>query len=145
VSGRARREESGYALVVALMVVFLVSISLALLAASLQIRLRTEGEGGETVILSALSDGAVAESLANLAEDASFPGISDKALGNGRIRSTVEPLDGERNFRVLATATYRQRRRVVEVEVLRDPGVARVIRWRRVVEAAEDPGAPGEE
>ena len=133
-----RREESGYALVMALMVIFLVSVSLALLAASLQIRLRLEAENGETVILSGLSDGALAESLANLAEDPSYTGVPEHDFGRGRISSTVESLDADnRLFNVRATATYRQRRRVVEARVVRGIGSARVVRWRRVVEAVE--------
>jgi hypothetical protein len=132
-----RRGESGYALVMALMVIFLVSVSLALLAGSLQLRLRLEGENGETVILSGLSDGALAKTLANLAGDRYYPGLPEQDFGDGRIRSRVERLDGD-DYRVRATAMYRQRRRVVEAEVIRRPGMTRVIHWRRVVEAAED-------
>ncbi|MFL6196316.1 MAG: hypothetical protein ACJ75H_19195 [Thermoanaerobaculia bacterium] len=132
------RGESGYALVMALLVIFLVSVSLALLAASLQIRLRLEAENGETVILSGLSDGALAETLANLAEDRFYTGLPEHDFGKGRISSTVESLDAEsRLFSVRATATYRQRRRVVEARVVRGIGSARVVRWRRVVEAVE--------
>lgn len=133
------RGESGYALVMALMVLFLVSVSLALLAASLQIRLRLERENGETVILSALSDAALAETLAHLSEEEMFAGVPEHDFGKGRIGSEVESL-GINRSRVLAKALYRDRRRVVEAEVIRAPGMARVVRWRRVVEAAEEPG-----
>jgi hypothetical protein len=127
----ARQGESGYALLTSLLVIFLLSIALALLGGSLQLRMRLVREDGQSVILSALSDAALAEALANLAQSAGYSGSPEHGFGGGKIASEVEPL-GLGIFEVTATARYASRTRVVEAEVLRAPGIARVRRWRRL-------------
>ena len=124
------RRESGFALMTALVVILLLSIALGLLAASLQLRLRLVREDAESVILSALSDAAVAEAVAHLAQSAYYSGSPEHAFGGGRIASRVEPV-GVGVFAVTATAAFARRTRVVEAEVVRAPGTARVRRWRR--------------
>jgi type II secretory pathway pseudopilin PulG len=123
--------ESGYALLTALLVIFLLSIALSLLAASLQLRMRIVREDAETVILSGLSDAAVAEAVANLAASAYYSGSPEHTFGDGKITSTVEP-ESPGLFNVVATATYAGRKRAVQVEIFRAPGVAHVRRWRRL-------------
>jgi type II secretory pathway pseudopilin PulG len=127
----AGKAESGFALLTALLVIFLLSIALALLAASLQIRMRLVREDAETVILSGLADAAVAEAVANLAQSASYSGTPVHDFGQGKIQSQVQPVSPG-IFDVVATATYAGRTRAVEAEVFRAPGVARVRRWRRL-------------
>jgi Tfp pilus assembly protein PilX len=126
-----RRGESGTALLMALFVIFLLSVALALLAVSLQIRMRLAREDAETVILSGLADAAVAEAVANLAQSAYYSGSPAHDFGDGRIESRVEPVSPG-IFDVTATATYAGRKRAVAAEVFRAPGVARVRRWRRL-------------
>lgn len=125
------RSERGYALLSAVLVVFLLSIALALLGASLQLRMRLVREEGKTVILGALSDAAVAEALANLAQSASYSGSSEHEFGGGHISSEVEPL-GAGIYNVVASATFGGRSRLVQAEVIREPGMARVRFWRRL-------------
>ncbi len=125
------RGERGYALLTALLVVFLLSIALALLGVSLQLRMRLVREEGKTVILGALSDAAVAEALAKLAQSATYSGSPEHELGGGRIGSQVESL-GAGVYNVVATATFGGRSRVVQAEVVREPGRARVRFWRRL-------------
>ncbi|HSS77545.1 MAG TPA: hypothetical protein VLV54_12470 [Thermoanaerobaculia bacterium] len=128
---RGRRGEAGFGLLMALMVLFLVSIALALLAGSLQLRMRLVREDAETVILTALSDAAVAEAVANLAQDPGYAGAREHDFGHGKIATRISsPAPGL--FDVIATATYAGRTRIVEAEVFRAPGVARVRRWRRL-------------
>jgi hypothetical protein len=122
--------ESGYALLTALLVIFLLSIALALLAASLQLRMRLVREDGASVTLSALSDAAVAETLANLAQSGSYTGSDEHDFGGGRIGSKVVLLSPG-VYDVAATAKYSRRERVVEAVVLRAPGSAQVQSWRR--------------
>ena len=126
-----RRRESGYALLTALLVIFLLSIALALLAASLQLRMRLVREDGVSVILSALSDAALAETLANLAQSGAYTGTAEHDFGGGRIGSAVVLLSPG-VYDVVATAKYAQRRRRVEALVFRAPGYAQVQRWRRL-------------
>jgi hypothetical protein len=125
------RRERGYALLAVLLVIFLLSVALALLGASLQLRMRLVREEGRSVILGALSDAAVAEALANLAQSASYSGSPEHELGGGSIGCEVESL-GAGIYDVVATATFGGRRRVVQAEVVREPGMARVRFWRRL-------------
>jgi hypothetical protein len=127
----SRRGESGYALMTAVMVLLLVSMALGLLGASLHLRMRLVRADGMSVILSALSDAAVAEAAAHLAESASYAGSPEREFGGGKIASQVYPLGGG-VFGVLATAEYAGGKRIVEAEVVRSPGAARIRRWRRL-------------
>lgn len=122
---------SGYALLTALFVMTFLSIALALLAASLQIRMRLVRQESQTLELTALSDAALAETLYNLTYDRFFHGVEEHPLGGGRIASGVEFLAPGR-YRVTATATHAGRRRTVQAEVVRTPQGARVVRWERV-------------
>jgi type II secretory pathway pseudopilin PulG len=126
------RGESGYALLTTLVVILLLSIALGLLAESLQLRLRLVREDAENVILSALSDAAIAETLANLTQSPDYPGAPEHEFGGGKIASRVKSL-GPGFYDVVASATYAGRTRTVEAEVHRPPGkAARVRRWRRL-------------
>jgi type II secretory pathway pseudopilin PulG len=128
---RRRRGEAGFGLLMALMVIFLLSIALALLAASLQLRMRLVREDAQTVVLTALADAAVAEAVANLARNPDYAGAPAHDFGHGRIGTQVSS-PGPGLFDVVATATYAGRTRTVEAEVFRAPGIARVRRWRRL-------------
>jgi hypothetical protein len=115
----------------ALLVLFLLAIALSLLATGLQIRMRLAREDAESVILGGLSDAAVAESLANLAQSAYYSGSPAHDFGDGRIGSEVTPVSPG-VFNVVATATYASRKRAVRVQVLRTPGHAQAVLWRRL-------------
>lgn len=125
-----RPGESGYALVTALLAVFLLSVALALVGASLQLRMRLVQDEARDLRLRALSDAALAETLARLAESAYFDGVEERPFGGGAIRSEVRFLAPGR-FEVVATAAYSWEERAVRAEVLRYPGRARVVRWER--------------
>jgi hypothetical protein len=128
VSGR--RRDQGYALLAALVVLLLVSISLALLAAALQIRMRLVRQESEILELGALSDAALAEALYGLTYDREFSGKEEHPFGRGAIASEVEKL-GLDHYLVRATGIYARQRRTVQAEVLRTPRGARVVRWQR--------------
>ena len=127
---RRPRGEEGYALATALLVIFLLAVALSLLAASLNLRLRTTIDDAQRVHLSALSDAALAEALANLAQRADYRGSPAHAFGGGTLTSRVERLSSDL-YGVEATATYKGRQRVVRTVVFRTPGTASVRRWRR--------------
>jgi type II secretory pathway pseudopilin PulG len=124
------RKEDGFALLVALVVLLLVSIALALVAAALQIRMRLVRQEAQTVRLMALSDAALAETLASLTYNPDFDGVAEQAFGGGRIASAVRPL-GSSRYEVLAVALYAGKERAVDAEVVRTPLGARVVRWER--------------
>jgi type II secretory pathway pseudopilin PulG len=114
-----------------LLAVLLLSIALALVAASLQLRMRLVRQEAQSLTLTALSDAALAETLAWLTQSSFYQGVPEHAFGNGRYRSHVRILAPGR-YEVIATATYAGRQRIVEAEVVRPPGSpAQVVRWRR--------------
>jgi Tfp pilus assembly protein PilV len=128
------RKDDGFALPGALLALLLLSVALALVAASLQLRMRLVLRESRSLTLTALSDAALAETLARLSEDAAFRGAPEHAFGAGSLKSEVRPLSAVR-FEVTATAGYAGRKRVVEADVVRPPGeTARVVRWRALAE-----------
>ena len=125
------RKEEGFALAAVLLAVLLLSIGLAMVAASLQLRMGLVRREAQSVTLTALSDAALAETLAELGENAYYHGAPEHGLGPGRLRSKVRFLSPGR-YEVVATAPYAGRERTVEAEVLRPAGaVPRVVRWTR--------------
>lgn len=126
------RRDGGYALLTAVFTIFLLSIALALLAASLHLHMRLVQEEDRNLHLRALSDAALAETLYNLRYDAHFDGVAERPFGGGAIRSYVTFVAQPSHFRVRATATYAGRQRTVEAEVFRTPTEISVVRWRRV-------------
>jgi type II secretory pathway pseudopilin PulG len=129
---RARKRERGYALLVTLVVILLLFFALALLGAALQIRMRLVRQEAQSLKLSALSDAALAETLASLTYDPGFTGVAEQNFGGGRIASTVRPL-GPNRYEVLATAFYAGKLRAVDAEAVRTPQGARVVRWERAL------------
>lgn len=126
-----KRKEAGFVLPAVLLGILLLSIGLALAAASLQLRMRLVRREAQSLTLTALSDAAVAETLALLSQDPDYGGVPERAFGGGRLRSDVRRLSPVR-YEVVATAAYAGRERTVEAEVARPPGTpARVVRWRR--------------
>jgi type II secretory pathway pseudopilin PulG len=127
------RRQRGYALLVTLVVILLLSIALGLLAAALQIRMRLVRQEAQMLKLMALSDAVLAETLAMLTYDPDFPGVAEQDYGGGRIASTVRPL-GSHRWEILATASYAGKLRAVDAEAFCPPkGAARVVHWERAL------------
>ena len=125
------RREDGFILPAVLLAILLLSIGLALVATSLQLRRGMVRREARSVTLTALSDAALAETLARLSQDPYYDGVPERDFGGGRLRSTVRFLSPGR-YEVVATALYAGQERTVEAEVSRPPGSpARVVRWRR--------------
>lgn len=131
-SRRGRRGQSGAALIMALLVLFLLSMVLALLAESLLLRMRMARDEAETVAVDSLSDSALEEAMAELALDPNYSGASEHDFGGGTIQTKVQSLNPGL-YDVTATATYGLRHRVVEAQVFRGGGGGVTLRhWRRV-------------
>ena len=126
-----RRGQSGAALIMALLVLFLLSVVLALLAESLLIRMRMARDEAETVAVDSLSDSALEEAMAELALDPNYTGAPKHDFGGGTLQTKVQSL-GPGLYDVTATATYGYRHRVVEAQVFRGGGGVTVRHWRRV-------------
>jgi hypothetical protein len=129
--GRASRQD-GYALLLALVVIFLVFIALALVFAALALRLRQAQLETQTVHLVALSDAGMAEALAGLARDPGFPGTPWHELARGSVSSQIEPVSSK-IFRVTTQVSYAGRGRGAQAMVQMDaPGQLRVMSWQRI-------------
>src|SRR5687767_4069234 len=88
-SRRMSRRDDGFALAAVLLAILLLSIGLALVAASLQLRMRLVRREAQSITLTALSDAALAQTLAELGEDPYYHGVPEHGLGPGRLRSEV--------------------------------------------------------
>lgn len=119
-----RRGQAGSALMTALLVLFLVSVSLALLAASLHLRMRLVKQEAETVNLVTLADGVLAETLASLYVQPDFPGVPEHPLGRGQVRSQVTGA-GTVRYVVVATAKYAGKERSARADVVRTESAER--------------------
>ncbi len=135
-----RRRESGQALVIALTVGLLLAAAFALVAGFLVSRMHRASEATRRVVLLALSDAAVAESVANLAASPVYPGLEERAFGGGTIASRVSRPAADLAL-VRARAAYEGQRLVVEVRV-RTPEdePPYTIGWRRVPPAEQATG-----
>jgi hypothetical protein len=117
------------ALAIALLAIFLVALALALLSMSLLVRMRAVREESQGIVLSALSDAALAEALAHLAADSSATGVAEHPLGSGRIGSQIFDLGGS-SYRIVATARLGVRVRAVAAQAVRTPSLVRVTSWK---------------
>jgi hypothetical protein len=124
------RGEAGFALAVTLVAVFLCSVAVALVGLSLAVRLRSAHEETRGVVLTALCDAALAQTLSGLAQGGA-QGVGAHAFAGGTIGSQVQMLDTT-HFTVTATAQAGGRARTVVASVVRDGAGTRVIAWRRL-------------
>ena len=134
-----RPGERGQAMVVVLTLVLLLGVALAVVAALLVSRMERVQAESRRVAVSALSDAAMAETLAHLAALPTYGGVPERPFGGGTIRSTVEHGAGK-TFVIRSVARFQGA--AVEVEARgriggRGPEVES---WRRL-----PPGASGDD
>ena len=123
-----RQRQTGHALFVALVVMVLVAAAVTLLATHYGYRARLISQEARRIHLVALTDAAVAESLAKLNESAGFAGVTEREFGGGTIGSEIDSLPAHRRA-ILATATYRGWTRRVRVQVRLTPNAPEVESW----------------
>jgi hypothetical protein len=134
-----REQQDGHALLLALFVLLIISAALALVAAAIQLENRTVREVSRETHVAVLADAALAETLAELAQSTSFPGVREHSLGSGHISSSVETISFDRAL-VRAVGRYAGKRRVIEAEVyLLKPLGPKVLTWRRLPGAEAPP------
>jgi len=125
-----RTSEQGTALIFALAALTLIAITIGAVTAELQSR----GAGvileERAVRVTALSDAAMAETLAELAAGGvAFPGVTERSFEGGAISSTVHPL-GAWEVEVIAIGRRNDWQAVVTARVWVKDG-ARVLWWQR--------------
>ena len=129
---RTGSRQSGHALLLALIVIVLVGVAGAVLTTTLGLHLHAARDETQRIQLVAMSDAAVAESLAELAGSPGFGGVSKRDFGAGQIESTIQKIDASRR-RIIATATLtngRQLRVATDVRFL-NTGII-VTSWQRL-------------
>lgn len=136
---RARGPEAGQALVLALVAVLLLTAALALAAGALVSRMQRVQRDADRTDLLALTDAAVAETLANLAAWPVSAGVEPRSFGGGTIRSSVRR-GGAKSFTITAGASVRRGRLEVEVRGRLTEHGPVVDSWRRLPPAGEDAG-----
>lgn len=121
--------QAGHVLVFALVVVVLLTMALSLVAQLLNERQRALMREISSIELTALSDAALALTLAELATNVDFAGVENRDFGEGEIESEVHslsPIEAE----VVCRASYRGRDQSTRSRVLLGGGGPRVIEWR---------------
>jgi type II secretory pathway pseudopilin PulG len=126
---RTRRRSEGYAIAVALIVLVLVGAAATAIAVGLRLETRAAQQESRRIHLVALADAAVAEALAELAQNKGFSGAAERRLGLGTISSSVRPLDADR-FEIVATARLRGWEQQVVTEVVTTASTPTVVSWR---------------
>jgi hypothetical protein len=124
------RREQGHGLLLALLVLVVMMTALTLLASSMRMGMLEDKRDFRTVSLIALSDAAMAETLAHLAENQAFRGVEEHEFGKGRISSVVRPLPGRR-VEILVRASYAGMERRMLAWVSLAGGAPMVESWRR--------------
>jgi hypothetical protein len=123
-------QERGTALVFALATLTLIAITIAAVTAEIQ----TRGAGvvieERSVRLTALSDAAMAESLAELSDKGiAFAGITERRVEGGAMSSTVRPI-GQWEVEVIAVGSRNGWSSVIRARVFLKGG-PRVLWWQR--------------
>jgi hypothetical protein len=118
-------------MLVALFVLFLVSMALSLIGLSLEVRLRTAREEARGTTLTALCDAALAEALASLALSPQAGGVAAHPFGGGTIGSQVQVIAAQ-HYQITGTASFEGRSRSVLADVVRDAQGTRVVHWQRL-------------
>lgn len=122
-----RRGDGGYLLLIALFVLVITMAMASVLAAAITLRMERLERQQSNVQLSALLDGAMARTLAELDRHPGWLGTGGEVpLGDGTYAVEAEWL-GNSRVAVLLSASYGRYGRAAEAEV--DTYLKRVVRW----------------
>jgi hypothetical protein len=117
-----------------LIVLVLVGAAASFVAASLNLRLRVTRQEAVRVRLAALSDAALAEALASLAQNVNFLGSAEYAFGRGIIGSEVATIDpgSEPTVEIVASARFGGHSKRVRAEAKLTATGPVVLSWSRI-------------
>ena len=122
--------ESGHALLLTLLALVLLAGVVALLAMLLVSRMGEVRDESRRVTLTALADGALAETLSRLAATPTYPGLPEQRMGEGVVWSRVgRPGPGALSIEVGARVGGRSFE-AVATAVEQPQAAPRVVSWR---------------
>jgi hypothetical protein len=125
-----RHAQSGYGLLLAIAAMALVAVAVMTASQLLQTRFDEFRVEERQVALTALTDAALAETLAGLAASPAFAGVPEHVFAQGRIGSTVRPF-GPGTVEVTARGTRHDASARVVAEVDLSGPRPKVLRWTR--------------
>ena len=123
-----RSRQSGHVLLVVMIILLLVASAASMIAAHFGFRARQASQESRRIHLVAMTDAAIAESLANLDESSGYRGVPEREFGGGSIASEITSLGDNRQL-ILATARYRGWDRQVQMRVELTTGGLVVETW----------------
>lgn len=123
-----RSRQSGHALLVTMILLLLVASAASMVATHFGFRARLAAQESRRIHLVALTDAAIAESLANLSESSGYSGVPEREFGGGSMASEITSLGDNRRL-ILATASYRGWDRRVQMRVELQTGGPAVEAW----------------
>jgi len=111
-----------------MIIMVLVASAVTLLATHYGFRARLASQEARRIHLVALTDAAIAESLAKLSVSAGFGGVSQREFGGGTFASEIESIPPHRRV-IVASASYRGWTRQIRVQVRLHMGSIEVESW----------------
>lgn len=126
---RALQRDDGHALLFAMFAVFLLGVSLWLMALNLQLRLGEQRREIGRVRVDLLVDGVAAETMARLALDPLFTGVSRRGLGQGEVWSEVMAEDSYAVIEARASLGRVEGRAVLRASL--GVGGPQIVSWQR--------------
>jgi len=111
-----------------MIILLLVASAASMVAAHFGFRARLASQESRRIHLVAMTDAAIAESLANLNESSGYGGVPEREFGGGSIASEIASLGDNRQL-ILATARYRGWDRRVQMRVELTTGGLVVEAW----------------
>ena len=133
----AHRRDAGFALLLGIAAIALVSTAVLVVGEQLLCKARDFRLEERQITLIALSDAALAETLAHLSADPSFDGVTERPLEPGTISSRVRT-SSPGSATVVARGSFGQWQATLEAEVALGAGRPRVLSWTRTT----GPAAP---
>ena len=125
-----RRGEHGFSLMLVLFVIVIIGMAIGALSGLLNNRAMAFQQQARRAALRSLGDGAMAATLAHLADRPGYRGLPEQQLGAGRIASEVTPRPGHA-VHVVATAQARGWVELTVADVDMTTGHPLITSWQR--------------
>lgn len=120
--------QRGSALMLALGTIIVTSMAVLLVAGMIQTRRISFDLQKRNIMLSALADAAMAQTMAGIDKDENFSGFQEHSLGSGSISSSVS-WTNPKSRRVVATGRHQGWKAVIEARVRLEAAGPVILEW----------------